>query len=1091
MKNIIKAFLTLIISIIFFNNANAQFYNGHQMNFGQNRVQYSEFEWLYYRYPKFDTYYYQQGKDLAQYTSDRVQQIIPEMEKFFGRTIKKRIIFLVFNRLTDFRQSNIGLKTEDVASNIGGVTKIIDNKVFLYFEKDHAAYDAQIREAIATLMINDMLYGTSLKNKVTNSMMISLPEWFQKGLAAYTAWQWNADIEDKIKDGITSKKFKQFNSLTGDDAKIAGYSLWYYINQVYGRDAIPGIIYLTGISKNYNNAFSQVLNRRINDLIPDWRDYYTEKFSKNSNFMPMPDSVKIVEKPRKSTVYDNAATSPDGKYTFYTTNILGKYKVFLRNNVDGGTNKILRREQKIQQITDYSFPVGAWHPSSKILSFVIEEESYVYLYQYNTEKETLNRKMLPKFDKVFSLAYSDDGLSMVMSVQIGGNIDIVVLNVGSGAFERITEDLADDINPRFVDNSTKIIFSSNRISDTLAPEKPGFHASTSNNYDLFIYDYKTKNKILHRVTNTKYENETSPFQVGKDSYTYLSDKNGIVNLYSSLHDSVIASIDTAVHYRFVNKNAPITNYEHNILSLNVTKNNKTDVIFRNNGRFSVLKTEQKNKEISNLNSTFFRAKQLRHFQKLDSLEIVKKHKAELEKQRIDSIVANPPKNLTPPDSGKINISNYIFEEEKNLAYQYIFYGENLKDRHTDQLPERPRQRLYFTTFYTDYLVSQVDFSSMNQSYQAFTGGPYYFNPGVNVFFKIGTKDLFEDYRITAAMRVGGNLDSYEYYFTFEDLKHRLDKQYIYHRYSYRNDYDYYVTKVITNEAIYALSWPFNQTSALKGSVGLRYDKAKYLVTDYQYLNQDPQYQVFAKAKIEYVFDNTISLCTNINSGLKYKVWSELYQQVEGRYDIISTIGCDFRYYQKLHRNLIFATRFAYGTSFGSGKIIYYLGGVDNWTKFTSNTASMFDQSIKIDQDENYIYQAVATNMRGFIQNCRNGNSFALINNEIRWPIFSYLANRPLNAKIINDFQVCGFFDAGTAWKGGIPMKADNAYNSYEVNGYPVDMTVYVDRPNIVCGYGFGFRTTILGYFMRFDWAWGVEGKIILPRVFYFSLGLDF
>ena len=122
-----------------------------------------------------------------------------------------------------------------------------------------------------------MLYGSNLRNKITNSMVISLPEWFEKGLAAYTAWQWNADIEDKIKDGVTSKKFKQFNTLTGDDAKVAGYSLWYYINQVYGRDAIPGIIYLTGISKNYNNAFSQVLNRKVKGLIPR----RVVKFSKN------------------------------------------------------------------------------------------------------------------------------------------------------------------------------------------------------------------------------------------------------------------------------------------------------------------------------------------------------------------------------------------------------------------------------------------------------------------------------------------------------------------------------------------------------------------------------------------------------------------------------------------------------------------------------------------------------------------------------------------------------------------------------------------------------------------------------------------
>ena len=92
---------------------------------------------------------------------------------------------------------------------------------------------------------------------------------------------------------------------------------------------------------------------------------------------------------------------------------------------------------------------------------------------------------------------------------------------------------------------------------------------------------------------------------------------------------------------------------------------------------------------------------------------------------------------------------------------------------------------------------------MNQSYQAFAGGPYYFNANANAFFKVGIKDLFEDYRISAAVRVGGNLDSYEYYFSFENLKKRWDKQYVYHRYTFNNDDDdYALRKITTNEGMF-------------------------------------------------------------------------------------------------------------------------------------------------------------------------------------------------------------------------------------------------------------------------------------------------
>ncbi|MBQ5403870.1 MAG: hypothetical protein IIU11_05840, partial [Bacteroidales bacterium] len=358
-------------------------------------------------------------------------------------------------------------------------------------------------------------------------------------------------------------------------------------------------------------------------------------------------------------------------------------------------------------------------------------------------------------------------------------------------------------------------------------------------------------------------------------------------------------------------------------------------------------------------------------------------------------------------------------------------------------------------------------------------------------FKIGIKDLFEDYRISAAFRFGG-LDSYEYYFTFEDLRKRWDKQYVFHRYTYNNDNDNYdLLKVRSNEGMFICSYPFNQVSAVKGTLGLRYDKTQYLITDYQYFDRDDDYQVFAKAKLEYVFDNTRSLGLNTPAGTRFKFWSELYQQVEGNYDIISSWGFDFRYYQKIHRCFILATRAAGATSFGTGKILYYLGGVDNWTRFSTDNSKMFDRSIRIDQKENYIYQAVGTNMRGFIQNCRNGNTFAVINTELRMPLFRYLLNHPINMKMLRDFQVIGFFDAGSAWSGFVPQSTDNAYNKYELRNGSISMVIDVERPSVVAGYGFGLRTSLLGYFMRFDWAWGIEGHVVLPRVFYFSLGLDF
>jgi hypothetical protein len=198
------------------------------------------------------------------------------------------------------------------------------------------------------------------------------------------------------------------------------------------------------------------------------------------------------------------------------------------------------------------------------------------------------------------------------------------------------------------------------------------------------------------------------------------------------------------------------------------------------------------------------------------------------------------------------------------------------------------------------------------------------------------------------------------------------------------------------------------------------------------------------------------------------------------------LGFDFRHYQKVHRQIIWATRATANTSFGPGKVVYYLGGVENWL------APRFNNEIATASDRNYVFQALACNMRGFQQNIRNGNSFALINTEIRMPLFQYALNRPLRSDFLNNFQVVPFFDMGTAWIGSSPYSDENTFNQKTYVNGPIKAKVINVRDPIVAGFGGGLRSKVFGYFLRFDAAWGVQdGEVAQKPIYYFSLSLDF
>lgn len=162
-----------------------------------------------------------------------------------------------------------------------------------------------------------------------------------------------------------------------------------------------------------------------------------------------------------------------------------------------------------------------------------------------------------------------------------------------------------------------------------------------------------------------------------------------------------------------------------------------------------------------------------------------------------------------------------------------------------------------------------------------------------------------------------------------------------------------------------------------------------------------------------------------------------------------------------------------------------MGGVDNWL------FPKFNSDIAIAQDKNYTYQTLATNLRGFTQNIRNGNNFSVINSELRLPVFKYFSKKPIKSDFFNNFQIVGFGDIGTAWTGSSPWDKENSLYKKTINGNPITIVLEKDIDPIVGGFGFGFRSRLLGYFMRADWSWGIENGIIQDNIFYFSLSLDF
>lgn len=1095
----------LFFALLFAVSSHAQFYRGSFQEFGKNRVQYDEFIWFKYKFEKYNVYFYAGGKDVATYTAMSIKKTLGELEEFFDYYIETKMHFVIYNKLGHYRQSNIGLADENQDQNIGGVTRIAGSKVFLYYEGVHADLDKQIRAGIAEIVINHMMFGDNWKEMVKNSTLLTLPDWYKEGLVSYASEPWSVRIDNRVRDGIMTEKYEKFNRLSGIDAKYAGHSLWHYIAENYGHGVIPNILYMSRISRNIESGFLFVLGVSLKTLMEESLMYYKSRYEFDDEIRKLPDTSPVPVKVKSNRIYNQLKINSDGNKTAFATNQLGKYKVWMIDNQRGKKKKVAKGGFKLDRITDYSFPLLAWHPSGKELAVITEKKGQILLTLHSSENRKKRKKPIFKLEKVLDFSYSDDGKKLVFSAISKGQTDLYVYKVASNVQERLTNDLFDDLNPRFINNSNDIIFSSNRDNDTL--DVLGDAESLKNNKDIFILHYSSHKKILRRVTSTVEVDENQPAAYDDSGrFTFLSDEYGIVNRYLGHFDSTISHIDTAFHYRYFTKSIPITNYSRNIIEqdINLKANKYAEVVYAD-GKYQLFVSDILTDPLSmnlEIMDTEYRERQIKE-EKLTKKEKQQPHS--IEKKTDDTQystvkVFEENEDVKEVDPAYIDINDYKFEDEKDklnrkekknnkTMSRFITLTSDGRNLLKEDI-ELPKQLNYNLAFATTDVITKFDFDFANQLYQRYTGigSCPYVNPGMGAVVKFALKDLFEDHQVEGGFRYSFNSNSTEYFLSLENRKKRMDKKYVFQRQTIKTSDGISLFQGYIHQAKYILKYPLNEVASVRGTFNLRYDRSITESTDAYNLQLPDEHIIWNGAKLEFVFDNTISKGLNLYNGLRCKLFAEYYKEISKSETDIKIIGLDARHYLKIHRDLIWANRLSASTSFGNRKLVYYMGSVDNWIVLTDNPRC---EDTQVATDQNYYFQTLATPLRGFIQNKRNGNSFVLINSELRLPIFKYILNRPIKSDFVSNFQAIVFGDLGTAWNGKHPWSEENAFNTEVIEKYPITITIKNQKEPVVGGYGLGVRSRLWGYFVRLDYAWGVEDGVVQKPILYFSLGLDF
>ncbi|MEM7162924.1 MAG: hypothetical protein AAF487_10865 [Bacteroidota bacterium] len=1074
--------LTLLLGLSFVGYT-AQFYNGSYQEFGKNRVQHKEFLWKYYQFQKFDVYFYEGGQGLSEHIASIAEEEIKQIENRLDYVLQDKIEFIIYNSHTDFKQSNVGLD-QSQTDNIGGATQIVGSKVFFYYEGEYNLLLSNLRKGIAQVLINQMMYGGNWRDVFKNSTLLNLPDWYMSGLISWAADPKNPEVINFVKDGAEMGKFKQFNWLRGDEAIYAGHGIWNYIEEVYGNSVIPNILYMSRISRNVESGFLFVLGMSLSTLQSEFENYYIEKYKKRDIGKSEFTQENIEYKSKKKHVYSQIKLNPLEEKVAFVSNILGQYRIYILDLETGKQRKIAKGDHKLERAVDRSWPVVSWSPTGDELAYIIEKRGELYLHIYNLEENKTYKRELFNLDKVLDMSYSHDGRQMVFSAVKNGQTDLYLYYLIGNRQEKLTNDFFEEVNPKFVRKSSKIIFASNRTNDTLSIkslEKIG------PNRDIFVLNLGSRKK-LERITNTPLIDEIQPAQYDSIRYTFLGKEDEFYSQYLATYDSAISRIDTTIHYRYFTHTQKLKEYKKNIVEhdINSRKREYTMLVY-NQGEYQFYRGNLSENKISN------------------SLEEEQGRIDDGREENTENLIDTQVIVVPDEENEGIDISDYNFgnTEENTYEQNTISIGapkekENeaiqLGDENNFEKISLPGARNYFVNFTAEQATTQINNSFSNEYYQTLfssnTPGRNVF-PGGGLLLKWSMVDLFEDYRVFAGFRYSIDFRSNEQMIEFQNLKKRMDKFLRFERmvseFGVPGFFDGSLSyKVNINVLNFGLKYPINEVLRLEGVLQARHDRIAFLAQDDFSLFIPNFYRYQSGLKLLTVFDNTLSLGLNLREGSRFKIWGEYYQQFQESDADFFVVGADFRNYIRIHRNLIFASRLAGSTSFGSERLLYILGGVDQWfvPRFAENAP-------RINPDQNFQYQTLASPVRGFLYNARNGNSFAVANAELRLPFFRYFWNRPMKSDFLDSFQIIGFGDVGTAWTGSDPYSDENSFNTEVINNGPLTVTLKGRNEPIVGGVGFGLRSRLFGYFIRADWAWGIEDGNASERVFYLSTSLDF
>jgi Tol biopolymer transport system component len=1024
--------------------------------FGKNKVQYKHYEWQFIQTDHFDIYYAQTGFDIAQFTAHAAESAYNSIKQLFRYDINNRIPIVVYNSHNEFQQTNV--ISEYMEEGIGGVTESFKNRVVIPFEGNYAMFRHVIHHELVHAVLNDMLGGT-VQALISSRAPIELPMWMNEGIAEYASQKWETDSDMFLRDATDHNYLPPINYLEGYFAYRGGQSVWYYIANKYGEQKIGEIFNRIKTMRSVDRGLKAALGMDIKELSERWqkeeKTLYWPDVAKREE--PADFAFKRLTKHTKDGNFYNTspALSPQGDKVAFLSDRDDYFDVFLMSASDGEIIKKLVSGQRTKNFEELHLltPGITWSPDGKKIALAVKAGEHDAIMIVDVETKDV-QEIAFDLDGIFSVNWSPNGDMLTFVGMKVPQSDIYIYNLKTKELQNLTNDLFTDHDPVFASDNKTIYFSSDRrnfVSPALLD--PHFKIWQYDYGQLDIYSIDIITKEIKRVTDFPNSNETSP-AVSPDGkkLLFVSDRNGINNIY-------VKELESGNTY-------PITNSLSGLYQLSLSHDGSKLVFASlNEGGFDLylmVRPFERKLSVTELEPTEF-IKRKFNLPRSEKPHEILSSAASLSdtlttKDSIIVIADTVGVEMNYRSSSRPDLSGYVFASgawhDTTNAPPPITQTEllNNQDNEGNYIPRR-----YKLNFTPDIVYGTTNYNT------------FYGLEGSTIF---AFSDMLGDHQIILGTNLMIDLKDSDYGLTYLYLPNRIDYGFQgFHsaRFLYMYDTLYrYQTWAVGGIA----SYPMDRYNRIDFSL-MWMNLSRDNLDNSSSVSQE---RSFLLPSISYVNDNTIwqGAWFAPNNGSRFNFLFYGTPNLGDHGMDMQTFTADYRSYNKVLRDLIFAYRLSGGISIGANRQYFFIGGTEGWLnrRFVNN-------EIPINNVEDYQFLTPVLPLRGYDYNTENGTKFAVVNAEWRFPLLKYLIFGALPIGF-SDILGTAFLDIGSAWSNNDAWK-----------GFGRDSSGSIVTQDLLVGTGLGIRMALFGLPMRLDIAWRFNYASFSEPYYYYSLGADF